>query len=431
MIVILGAGLAGLSVAYHLERRKVRYLVFDKESEVGGLCRTVVSNGYSFDFTGHLLHVRSEYVKGLVHNLLPGKFNIHKRRASVFSQNRLLDYPFQANFYKLPKPAVKECLMGFIKALINQETKSAEESLEKWALNTFGSGIVNHFFKPYNEKLFNCELKAMTSDWVSWSVPRPNLEEVINGSLGIKNRAYGYNPTFLYPKRGGIGILPQALSKSVRNLNLKQEARAISMSERKVFFHDNTSVNYSSLVSTMPLPELLKKIIDLPAQIRNLADKLKYVSVLNINVGIKKKSLSKKHWIYFPEPEFLFYRVGFYNNFSTKIVPKNCSSCYIEISYRPEEGMSLDNAVRLSTQFLIQLGFINSDADIDLVHVLDIPYGYVLHDIFRKDSLSKIQKFLKSKNIFSIGRFGAWKYNAMEDAILEGKVVAEERIKIK
>ena len=425
MTIILGAGLTGLSTAYHLELMKQEYHIFEKESRIGGLCRTVEENGYKFDYTGHLLHMRNDYVKFLIDDILPNKFKIHKKRASIYCQKKLIGYPFQANFHGLPKSVVKECLLYFIETLTTPKIVKAEDTFEEWALNTFGSGIVKYFMKPYNEKLYRCALRELSSDWVSWSIPRPNLEEVINGLLGFKNREFGYNPIFLYPKKGGINILPETISQRLKNITVNKEASVISMNEKKILFNNDSYVNFSRLVSTIPLPQLLKIITDLPSEIRDMADKLKYVSVLNINLGIRKQNISNKHWIYFPESEFLFYRVGFYNNFSTTISPSHNSSCYIEISYRPEEGISQKNAIKKSLKMLKSIDVVNNEDEVEVINILNLPYAYVLHDEYRKAYLAKIHEYLNKRDISSIGRFGAWKYSTMEDAILEGKETAE------
>ncbi len=116
MILIIGAGLAGLSTAFHLGK-PVDYQIFEKEKEAGGLCRSYTKNGFTFDYTGHLLHTRQDYTRGLMKQLMPGRLSAHRRRASICAQGVLTPYPFQANLYKLPREVIKECLVGFCKAM--------------------------------------------------------------------------------------------------------------------------------------------------------------------------------------------------------------------------------------------------------------------------------------------------------------------------
>ncbi|MBW2182452.1 MAG: NAD(P)-binding protein, partial [Deltaproteobacteria bacterium] len=110
MILIIGAGLAGLSTAYHLGKEE--YEIYEKENEAGGLCRSFKKDGFTFDYTGHLLHLRNEYTKKLIEKLLPGKIKPHTRCASIYSKGVFTSYPFQANLHGLPKEVIEECSIG-------------------------------------------------------------------------------------------------------------------------------------------------------------------------------------------------------------------------------------------------------------------------------------------------------------------------------
>ena len=117
MILIVGAGLAGLSAAYHL--RGMPYKILEREREVGGLCRSYVKDGFTFDYTGHLLHFRQTAIKALVESLLPDQLQRHARKSYVYSHDTYTEYPFQVNTHGLPPEVVRECLLGFIATLSN------------------------------------------------------------------------------------------------------------------------------------------------------------------------------------------------------------------------------------------------------------------------------------------------------------------------
>ena len=103
MVVILGAGLAGLSAAYNLDDRDV--VLVERESEVGGLCRSKRHDGFVFDFTGHLLHLRDPTIRDWVLDLLPDGYCQLDRSAWIHSHDLLTPYPFQANTAGLPLDA--------------------------------------------------------------------------------------------------------------------------------------------------------------------------------------------------------------------------------------------------------------------------------------------------------------------------------------
>ena len=61
-LVIIGAGVAGLSAAYHLQQRGFsNYQLFEKDSEVGGLCKSFVMDGFTFDYAAHILYTEDGY----------------------------------------------------------------------------------------------------------------------------------------------------------------------------------------------------------------------------------------------------------------------------------------------------------------------------------------------------------------------------------
>src|SRR5579871_3057634 len=223
-IVILGGGLAGLSAGYHL--RELEPVLFEKESEIGGLCRSFVQDGFTFDCTGHLLHLKNAYTRELVDRLLPGAFRPHERLAAIYSKSVETPYPFQANTYGLPPQVVKDCVLGFVETLTTPRNGNPA-NFHDWVLKTFGSGIAKHFMLPYNEKFWKLDLREVTADWVSWSIPKPTLEEVVNGALGLTNKGIGYNPKFIYPKTGGIDCLPQALARPVKRILTNEAVETI------------------------------------------------------------------------------------------------------------------------------------------------------------------------------------------------------------
>ncbi len=424
MILIIGAGLAGLSTAYHL--RRTPYQLFEKEKEAGGLCRSYQKDGFTFDYTGHLLHFRQPSIKRMVEQLLPGRLDRHDRRSYIYSHQTYTEYPFQVNTHGLPPEVVRECLMGFIATLTaGSPACAAEPSFKAWILSHLGEGIATHFMVPFNEKLWQVSLDELTSEWVSWLVPKPALKDVINGALGIKDKAFGYNPSFLYPSRGGIGSLPNAFLAHVSPPAYGYELAEVDTKRRKAVFQDGRVERYETLVSTMPVPELVRRCVDLPAEIRDAARGLRCVSVYNINLGIAREGISDKHWIYFPEPAYPFYRVGFPMNFAPSLGPAGCSSLYVEMSHQPSDVIAPAELMRRVRGGLEQAGILTAADEIVCTDIKDIKYAYVLFDRHRARAIPAILAELERRGIYSIGRYGRWEHTSMEDAMAQGKAVAE------
>jgi protoporphyrinogen oxidase len=389
----------------------------------------VFTGGFTFDWTGHLLHLHTPYTKELIGKLLKGNLRPCVRKAAIYSKNVLTEYPFQINLHGLPERTVQKCVAGFLKAVqeySDPKTRSTSLPLETWSRRTFGDGIHANFMKPYNEKLYRTKTTEMTAEWCGMFVPQPTVEDVLKGAKGELSSDIGYNASFLYPKKGGIQALPDAIGKDIP-VQFHTRCVSIDWKAKKAALSDGSEAAYDSIVSSVPLPELLDTMKDLPASIRKAKKLLRWTSVLDVNLGIRRSGISDKSWIYFPEKEFIFYRVGFPMNFSPSVAPKGCSSMYVEISYKPGRIPDHKNPAFLKRvrKDLEKCGILRPSDKIAAVNIIPIPYAYVVYTPARKKAVSSIFTFLEKNGIHPVGRYGQWKYSFMEEAILDGKKAAE------
>ena len=421
--LIIGAGLAGLSAAYHL---KTSYALFEKDSEIGGMARSAQKDGYIFDYDGHLLHFRNEYAFNLVSELLNGNMAPHKRNSWIYSKGAFTRYPFQANFYGLPKSVVKDCLMGLIKARIpSVPPLNSNGNFENWIMKTFGEGIANHFMLPYNRKFWTIEPRDMTCEWLDGFVPVPNLEDTVTGAISDNTKPYGYNSRFWYPVKGGISELVRGFSERVRNVYVNKRAVTIDQYRREIVFEDSTIKKFKNLITTIPLPELSRLLVDMPPDVRHAFSMLRWTSIFVLNLGIKSDNLSERHWVYYPEEDLIFYRVGFPTSFSMDVAPSQRVSIYAEIAYSDTKKIDKEKAMPKAIDDLKRCGIISEESDIEVCLPIDIKYGYALYDSNRKHAVQIIKDYLERFGIYTIGRYGSWKYMSMEDVILEGKQISE------
>jgi protoporphyrinogen oxidase len=159
--------------------------------------------------------------------------------------------------------------------------------------------------------------------------------------------------------------------------------------------------------------------------LKDAAAALRWVSVYNINLGIGREQVSDKHWIYFPEVEYPFYRAGFPMNFSPLLGRPGCSSMYVEMSHKPTEQQSAEQLIGRVRTGLEQAGILRPDDELVVSDVKDLNYAYVYFDRHRAQAVPAILAELERRGIYSVGRYGRWEHTSMEDAIGQGKQVAE------
>ena len=411
-IVIIGAGLTGLSAAYHLEKKGFfDYTLFEKESEPGGLCRSVVQEGFTFDYTGHLLHINDPYFQSFIESL----------------QDVYTRYPFQINLFGLPVETIADCIEGFV---TRHKTRKKPHNFPTWVQQNFGSGFAKYFFLPYQKKIFAYNINKITAAWTGRFVPSTSLRHIIYGAFQDSyDPTIGYNAQFFYPKYGGIVSWVNKLAEHILNpIHTNFCVKSVNLKQKTIFFTNGHVEPFEQLITTMPLDTLLQCTQEKAASsLKRALPNLLCNSVVNFNLGIKKTDLSDKHWIYFPERQYPFYRLGFPHNFAKSMTPEGCSSLYGEFAHinksRQWVSKTLQQALT-TTKNLLHIG----DQDISTQKIMHINHAYVIYDQWHAEHLPAVHKRLQEQSVYSVGRYGAWKYSSMQEAVLDGKKIAEQLI---
>lgn len=428
-IVIIGAGLTGLSTAYHLESHGFfDYVMFEKEADVGGLCRTVTHDGFTFDYAGHFLHINDEYFQSFINNVIGlNTFDAVTRKSYIYSHGVHTDYPFQMNLYGLPTDVIAECIEGFV----TRDTASTPDgSYNQWVIRNFGAGFGKHFFFPYQEKMFAHHLQNITSTWTGRFVPSTTLRQIIYGALTpAQDKNVGYNAQFWYPRQGGIAQLVNKLAEHIINpIRTEHEIQSIDLRNKVITCTNGHAEPFTTLVNTIPLDLLLEKLKE-PADLNVRAARQHLVcnSVVNFNLGVSRPDMTHQNWIYYPEQEIPFYRLVFPHTCSPHMTPPDCSSISGEWSYINKETQAQEKITAQALEYTKKLWNL-ADSDIVTQKMLHLPHAYVIYDTWREHNLKNIHARLNDYDIHSIGRYGAWKYASMQEAILDGKAMAEQLI---
>ena len=421
MITIVGAGLAGLSAAYHLGEN---YMVLERDQTVGGLCKSIDIGGYVFDLAPHILFTRNQYSRDLFHQLLGDNIRTQSRRAYIYMMETYVKYPFEANLHPLPDHVKEECIKG-----VMEKPSLEPHNFMEWIQTTMGQGIADYYMVPYNRKIWKYPLEKMNTDWIAGRVPSPSVDEMRRGAEAQLPMDYGPNAEFWYPKQGGIGALAESLAKDIP-VELGAEATWFNPKKKGVetlydLDGEEKSVKSDKVLSSLPLPEIISMLDDVPYDVQIAADNLVYNSLVCVMVGVKRPNITDKHWLYFPEPDLVFNRISFPMNFSPETTPKGCSSILVEVTYR-DRVMDHEETKKRVLQDLVKTKLITERDEIDVCEGMDFKYAYVIYDLDHRKNVKVIHDYLIANNIIPIGRYGEWEYFNMDKAILSGKEAAEK-----
>lgn len=406
MILIVGAGITGLSFASFLKEND-DYLIIESDNQVGGYCKTIKKDGFVWDYSGHFFHFKDEKIKEYLLERMDTTQIINcKKNTQIYYKGRYIDFPFQKNIHQLEKQEFIDCLYDLF------DPKSMDENTFKdMVYNRFGKAIAEKFLVPYNEKLYACDLDKLDKDAMGRFFPYVEKEDIIRNFKNPNNTSY--NTYFTYPQGGAIEYVNSLLTRiDTQKIALNESLISVDL-ENKVCKTNKRTIKYSKLISTIPFPFLLDKV-----NLKYNKEDYTYNKVLVFNLGFDSKGEDvKNNWVYFPEKDFRFYRVGYYDNiFST-----NRMSLYVEIGFNSDEKINEKLELEKVLSDLEKAKIKSPKQKLICYSSIVMSPAYVHINSKNLSEIQKIKESLALKNVYSIGRYGSWTYCSIEDNIIEAK----------
>ena len=411
--LIVGAGISGLCAALALGPETV---VLEKEAEPGGFCRSIRQDGFCWDYAGHFFHFHTDRGRQFfLSQFAPGELTERRKSCQILYRGQRVDYPFQSHIHQLEKSELIDCLYD----LFHRRPKKRYDSFLALLEGSYGHAITEKFLRPYNEKLYACPLESLDPEAMGRFFPAVDPAEII---VSMKGRGEDtYNSRFFYPK-GGAASLIDALCRKLEPAVVRTGRALVSVDTEKKLAFDSAGEQYwyEFLISTSPLNRFLP-LLGLPT-LTAQAEKLSWNKVLVLNLGFERKAADHAvHWLYVPGDEANYYRVGFYDN----ILDGERASLYAEIAFPSGEEIHPERELERTIGALHAQGLIQKDNRL-LSHaalLMDPAYVHLRPDT--AETVRVIRDKLAEKDVYSIGRYGGWRYCSMEDCMLEAFALAE------
>jgi protoporphyrinogen oxidase len=426
--LVLGGGISGLTAGRVLQKKGLNCLLLEQCPSLGGLTRTVEVGRFCFDYTGHFLHLkRYNTPAGVPFAALNNDdWELVNRRAYCFVANKLITSPIQYNLSELPPAEFEACLRAYDQR--PSLPTEGEISFRQFIVSGFGQYLADIFLIPQNEKTMAFSLDRLSNRAIKRFFPPPDEQRIRAGMRGEES-PQEYNSRFWYPKKGGIERLVHGIAAGLQNVRVNQQVVEVDLDRRLVRTRSGETFAFDQMFTSIPLLDFCRICND-PELVRQAAS-LSHSSTICINIGIRgpvAASLQDVHWVYVPDRNIPFYRVGCYSNISAGTCSVGYHALYVEVGVEPEKIDDINLINNLEPRVfkaLVSLGWLDPKRVVcTATHV--IRCAYVHHTPQRDATVNEIKQRLAEAKIYPIGRYGLWDYTSMEDSILSA-ITAVER----
>ena len=444
-VVVLGAGLAGLSAAYELSKAGVRCTVVERDDFAGGMACSWEKNGFWLDHGPHRFHSRDEELIRHIYEVLDNEVVIRDRMSRIYMQGKFFDYPLKAmNVLKsLPPHIMVRAIWDYIYIRAKQTVKPIPDSnFENWVLKRFGRTLYEIFFGTYTSKAWKMPCTEISADWASQRISQANLWDTIKKTLNPprEGEVRSLVSEFWYPAHGGIGQIGRKYAEKIREMGnevaLETPVERIEVEgdqARRVICRkadgSERVIECDEIINTIPLPRLLEALDPaIEQETKDAIAALRYIGIVFVYLEIDKPTVSPDHWVYLPEKHLTVHRISEFKNFSDASAPgdKTVVCCEITCNVGDEHwNMDLEQGAEIAVNDLVTVGLLEPGTarGIDL-HKL--PYAYPVYDLTYRENLEALKKRAKQvKNLRTTGRQGLYRYNNMDHSIAMGRRTAK------
>jgi len=460
-VVIIGAGLAGLSCALELARAGVQVTVLEREPHVGGMAASFEegdresagqpgSDYWSWDFGPHRFHSDEPELMAHAEEILGDNRVWSKRLSRIFLFDRFFDYPLVLSnvLINMPRFKLLRVLLDYAWTRLMDATglrRYGDRNFKEWVERRFGTELSRIFFTEYTEKTWGLPATQISAAWAKQRISLLSLGDTIKRTI-FKTRDIPRTliTDFIYPKVGGIGELARCYARKIEELGgrvlvavpvvrLHRDGQRVTAVEYWIEGAKHV-VEPDDIVSTIPVTGLLQCLEPEPPQeVTSAAKRLGYVSIVFVYLKLSKPQVSPDSWIYLPQKSLRVHRISEFKNFSKLCAPPDKTLVCAEITCSPGKGLwraTPEELRDIAVEDLSRIGLIRREEVLNSF-VKRVWHAYPLYDLDYERNLEPVMDFVRSlENLRSTGRQGLYRYNNMDQSVEMGRRAANATLHV-
>jgi protoporphyrinogen oxidase len=421
--------MAGFGAAYRLHAEGITPVMYDKNNYYGGHTASFRSDsGFSFDVGPHISFTKDPRIQEIFADSVEQQYETIQISLNNYWRGYWPLHPVQVHLHGLPEDVVLKVISDFVAE--SQAPERPVKNYADWLLASFGRTFAELFPMQYTRKYHLTTAENMSTDWLGPRIYRPSLEEVLRGALSPSAPHVHYITHFRYPSNGGF---VSYLNKFVPlgNLRLSNELVSIDPRSRQLTFSNGHVTGYDALISSVPLPDLIRMIDGAPADVLEASQRLACSTCVLVNLGISREDLSRAHMTYFYDEDICFTRLGFPHMLSKSNVPAGTGSIQAEVyfsdKYKPLTG-SPEAWIDPVIKDLRRCGILRDDDRILSRGASLLRYANIIFDLDRAAALKTTHGYLDDLGIAYCGRYGDWGYMWTDESFKSGEKAAEKAL---
>jgi protoporphyrinogen oxidase len=420
-VAVIGSGMAGMAALDALIAADEPARAYEAGPTWGGHTRSDVVDGFTFDEGPHVSFTSDERVRDVFSRGAEHVLEFETSISNAF-RGRWIPHPAQCHLFGLDTDLVVRCIADLAKARYGAPSEA--RTYADWCRAAFGSSFAETFPFAYTRKYWTVAASELGTDWIGKRVYIPAIEDVVRGALAPDNEGrFHYLSTARYPDHGGFQSFMRAIARP-EHVECGKRVLEVDPWNRLLRFADGTEAGYEALISTMPLPELVRSIDArrVPEEVRVAAGALLCTSVALVDIAVDRSDLSAHHWFYSYDEGVSFSRVSFPHNLSPNNAPEGKGSIQAEVYYSARRPLPCDAALLPDrvVEELVSIGVLRSSSEVLWARCREVPFANVVFDHSRRDALSTIRPWIEAQGIVLAGRYGEWGYHWTDDAVRSG-----------